>query len=76
MKCQGIEMNWQKIETAPKDGREIVLWCENIKLLIPVATWERDRWYEVFIDDNADETWRIIDPQAQPSHWLEIIPPN
>jgi hypothetical protein len=69
------DMNWQTMETAPKDGREIVLWCEDAQLLVHAATWERNRWYEIYIDEVEGETWRTIDPSATPSHWLELIPP-
>ena len=70
------DMNWQTIETAPKDGREIVLWCEDAQMLIPAATWEKNGWHESYIDE-AEEcvAWRTIDPKATPSHWLELIPP-
>ena len=74
-------MNWQPIETAPKDGREILL-CRATNadgkpitdawgLFVQVAAW----W-------DGDEAWIVYcslpgEPRLhfEPTHWAEL-PPN
>jgi len=69
-------MEWQPIETAPKDGTEIVLWCENCNSLIHQAKWIRDNWREYRIGGFDCMDWYQLEPYEKPSHWMIIIPPN
>ena len=68
-------MEWQPIETAPKDGTEIVLWCENCKSLILRASWRDDKWKEWRLNLFDNMAWCLLEPYEKPSHWLQIIPP-
>lgn len=60
-------MDWQPIETAPKDGRPILVYC--------------DAWYESRLVagwDAHEKAWRIKGmgcPFAQPSHWHQLPEP-
>lgn len=66
-------MNWQPIETAPKDGEHIVIAADNGNFVIcHSAYWERDTieggggWVEL---NNYD----II---LNATHWLPFTPPE
>ena len=69
-------MEWQPIETAPKNGVEIVLWCENCNSLIHPAKWTRDHWREYATDEFGRASWCRLDPYEKPSHWMVVIPPG
>lgn len=60
-------MEWQPIETAPKDGRRILLadMFENVE----IGFWNRDlgQWM-----DDAQQGW--IEP-TWPTHWMAIPQP-
>jgi hypothetical protein len=68
---------WQPIETAPKDGSEIVLWCAKSKSLIVKCCWSviRGKWVEWAIDGFDYLDWCPLEPHDKPTHWLRIIPP-
>jgi hypothetical protein len=58
------EEDWQPIETAPKDGRHVLLYCEYYG--IGRCAWES--WRNV---------WRSDDPNhgigfPQPTHWMPL----
>jgi hypothetical protein len=58
---------WQPIETVPKDGFEIDLWCRNI------ADGSGEvRFSEMFWNESGKwEDWRgyILEPKWKPTHW-------
>jgi hypothetical protein len=66
-------MKWQPIETAPKDGTEVLIF-QRIKdqgekdlLHLAVASWEGSYW-----DDRID-----MPPWPKPTHWMPLPdPPN
>ena len=58
-------MNWQPIETAPKDGSKIVALVNGE---LQTIEWGATRWFE---------TWRY-EPLYEnvPTHWLPITLPE
>lgn len=64
--------DWQPIETAPRDGTDILAWCADRA----VVTF----WGEVMARDDGTEGWILsydgADPlwHSLPSHWLPIPP--
>lgn len=65
---------WQHIETAPKDGREVLLWLGQ-----PWSKAEKARWYEPWANwicgtiphDPAREEYYGIG-SSLPSHWMPM----
>lgn len=58
-----VEMaGWQPIETAPKDGTEILCWSESNQRLYVLA-WHKHNWLEHEIDGN----WGRC-----PTHWMPL----
>ena len=78
--------DWQPIETAPKDGTAILVWCPGTvdsvhvsKLM--VAVWDPDEW-------NADDVrgafrynrydsgvYGVLDWDDEPTHWMPLPKP-
>jgi len=80
-------MNWQPIETAPRDGRAVILcwaidadggpidWTENMQtagVFVQVASWsESALWWALYTDDSMD-----IVMHFDPTHWMPLpLPP-
>lgn len=67
-------MEWQPIETAPKDGTVVMLWVKNWRKTIPVMIG----WYGKITFENpagwVGEHCKVnhID---QPTHWMPLPPP-
>lgn len=57
-------MEWQPIETAPKDGTRILLWVVPPRMWVPFA-WENGRWMG---DDYPLN-------MAEATHWTPIPTP-
>lgn len=54
---------WRPIETAPKDGTEILVWLSWGDY--EITLWENDRW-----------TWEDrLSSQPEPTHWMPLPPP-
>ena len=81
---------WQPIETAPKDGRKVILHYRN-RNNVPrnvLARWFTAEWAEE-IDgdgvglaagwyehiDNWDDYTDIAIKEGDPSHWMPLPPP-
>ncbi len=64
-------MDWQPIETAPKDGQRIVAW-RGAPVII--------RWVEKFAEIYGDtsEGWYEpeLDRRAYPTHWIPLPAPS
>lgn len=62
-------MGWQPIETAPKDGTEVVLWNDN-QHTAAVGSWRR-------MFASTVESWTRAGERIQPTHWTPLKkPPN
>lgn len=57
------ELEWQPIETAPRDGTPVDLWHKNGFTVN--ETWWTD-----------DECWSCVMDDDQFSHWKKVIPPQ
>jgi hypothetical protein len=63
-------MEWQPIETAPRDGRKVLLCRVN-------ARGDYEEWPETFYYDEGD-WYAAIDGAAivtGHSHWMPLLPP-
>lgn len=60
-------MSWKPIETAPKDGTEILLY-EPGPAYVQMGYWVRDGWLMVDAQCGGESS-------ATPTHWLPIPEP-
>lgn len=69
---------WQPIETAPKDGTEVILWfpfkgiaINGLYGEVSEGDWETGNrtWMEWLV---ADELWFQEDPSQAPTHWMPL----
>ena len=56
---------WQPIETAPKDGTEILGW------------WKRSKTMEVIVWCDIEHNWLDVQdvPTSAPTHWMPLPTP-
>lgn len=62
-----LQNQWSPIETAPKDGTEILIFGEGE---FAVAAWNGSEWRDI-----GDIGWGGMDG-ASPTHWKPLVPPN
>ena len=64
-------MNWQPIETAPKDGTQFVGGCWQE---LYGWTWNKCRFYD---EDKHGirEPYVVMDGGGLPTHWISLPPP-
>lgn len=62
---------WQDIGTAPKDGREIDLWCRNATS----GSAYYSRFADMYFIDGHWEDWHgyKLEPKWEPTHWRQPI---
>src|SRR5712691_13347356 len=69
--AMGTESQWQDIESAPKDGTELDLWCVNISrgsnraMRFPAMFWDQENrcWEDC-------HSYIILEPKWRPTHWM------
>ncbi len=76
-------MNWQPIETAPKDGTNILVYdppSEYYSGGIFIVFWDREykrsskTWCVICSEDGETGSWATI---SHPTHWMPLPePPN
>lgn len=59
-------MTWQPIETAPKDGTEILLYVGIMKHDYAVAHWN-ERYWQMGVHQD-----RFYSEFGQPTHWMPL----
>jgi len=63
-------MTWQPIETAPKDGSDVLVCSTQCVGRFAVASWDGEEWR-----DMGDIGWAGMDGGGnQPTHWMPIPP--
>lgn len=74
----GSALPWDTIDTAPKDGSEIVLWCQSAQAMLSKCRWSArwSCWEEWDLDLAGEMAWLNLEPYEIPTHWLKLTPPN
>ena len=62
-------IDWQPIETAPRDGTRILLWLAAPSTEPIIGRWERATL--CWIDDRYSWNDELI-----PTHWAALVPPG
>ena len=66
-------MNWQPIETAPKEGTAILVYDGDI---MTTAAWNK-----MFYDEDPEwviltyDDWDLDSPRFSPTHWMPLPDP-
>jgi hypothetical protein len=58
---------WKSIDTAPKDGTRVLLWCDNVKLE-EIGRWKKEDPAETLLWDEATEETKKIS-YSKPGYW-------
>lgn len=73
-------MNWQPIETAPKDGSTVLLYGKHPYGSVRAARWDnRPKYRWVFVDDDTQKRERIADTSGWhilQMGWDDIVESN
>jgi hypothetical protein len=70
--------DWQPIETAPKDGRQVLLFSPGSIPEVVVGKWETyegdpgEAWW-AYAETALSDLFGEVDPE--PSHWMPLPPP-
>jgi len=70
---EGSTMNWRPIETAPKDGTEVLVLAvyDDGPPAYAVAAWDGEEWRDV-----GDIGWGGMHGEDnQPTHWMPLPAP-
>lgn len=69
---------WQPIETAPKDGTRIMLFCSG-KYGAVFGHWNKDQYSKKprpYWTNDKEQLWGVYDTRAnQPTHWKPLPKP-
>lgn len=70
-----MELEWQLIETAPKDGTVVIVWPPTYNGTVSCAAWDNDRFTK-----RSRPYWRRLDSRSvltdrnsQPTHWMPVF---
>jgi hypothetical protein len=64
-------IEWEPIETAPRDGTPLLLWLPAPLSKPAIGHWNRDLICWVVEDSNLEGC-----DEHQPSHWASVTPPS
>lgn len=72
-----LAQQWQPIETAPKDGTEIILFCtpNEVTHLSPLVINGRWRPTEGFLSPGLWSISHAVGPSFKPMHWMPLPQP-
>lgn len=75
---KALENQWHPIETAPKDGTRLDLWCKLWRS--HNDTWMYQRftdcyWNDYKYIDNARAQWENMSDGWHPTHWMPLPQP-
>jgi len=65
-------MIWQTIESVPKDGTAVDLWCVNISHGSTDAVRAAAMWWDDDVDRWVDWRGDILEQKWRPTHWVHI----
>lgn len=78
-------MKWQPIETAPKDGAEVLTWDADWQLPLMMHFSSKERFERDYGDPNyMEEGWYVsyrypepgfAEEPANPTHWMPLPDP-
>ena len=71
-------MEWQPIETAPKDGTQVLLWCPDFKNPLKVGEYIESEMYRNGDLVSERKYWSIgsmIFDDPQPTYWMTLPSP-
>jgi hypothetical protein len=71
--ARGFFGKWLPIESAPKDGTLVDLWCPTSRERIPDAKWDRGCWRDWGVDGFDNTGWLAIN--APCTHYMLRPPP-
>lgn len=68
-------MDWNLIETAPKDGSAILVYYPTKFGMesYSIRYWDRGEWGKV--TEGWVDAWRQISPSHEPTHWISLPEP-
>lgn len=77
-------MDWQPIETAPKDGTHVLLWCpwpwKPMAGRVSVGSFREDDYAQedgpTWLDDSHDDfSTGYASTPLRATHWMQLPPP-
>ena len=73
-----LNVCWAPIETAPKDGKQLILWCASAERMIMAAAWSTTKniWVEWDRDGFGNMDLVRLEPYEIPTHWMRVEPPT
>lgn len=63
---------WMTIDSAPKDGRKVLLWQPGRAPYLGSRDADDSEWWTD--EDWANDAHRIFPPTCEPTHWMPIPP--